>query len=434
MKRHPRCMTLLATAVAAALPVAAHAVRIDYRIDAGIERDDNVTLSETDRIEQDIYRAGLGFSIEQNSSTVQARINGRLDHRRYEDVYANETDRMLDGRLNWMILPDRLGFVVEDSYGVQTIERFEPDSPDNRQQVNVLSLGPDLHFNLGQTLRGRAELRFIDSEAEVTEDFNSKRVAGAFRVIKDLDPTSSLSFSLQAQDIDFDNDQFARDLRRLEAYASYSRRFNRFDTLLEAGYARLDYDDGQTRNNPLLRAELGWRPSERSRFHASAANQFSDAATSALDAIAGAEPGIPDSVLTGRNTVTPSVYELRSVQLAYDYTGVRTLISLAADTQKIDYVDPGSSNEESHGVSTSLSYLLRPSLTVRASASHDRTRAIVPTARRENNRLYSLGLDKQWSRHWSSSLQFSRYERTSSNAAVEFRQNLIYFSIAYSNR
>ena len=50
------------------------------------------------------------------------------------------------------------------------------------------------------------------------------------------------------------------------------------------------------------------------------------------------------------------------------------------------------------------------------------------------HRNSSLGLEKQWSRHWSSMLEYTRYERTSAFATGEFKQNLIYLSIAYRNR
>lgn len=437
MKRHPIATSTIAAAIAAAIAVAtpgtADAVRVDYSIDAGYERDDNVTLSATDPVEQDIMRLGLGFEIEQNTSTVQARIGGRIDHRRYEDVYADATDRMLEGRLNWMIVPDRFGFLIEDSYGVQTINRFAPASPDNRQQVNVLSLGPNFYFNVGRALRGQAELRYIDSDAEVTEDFNSRRVAGALRIIKDIDATSSLSFNLQGQDVDFDNDLFARDHKRFEFFTSYRRQLNRFDMQLDGGWSRLDYDDGESRNNPLLRADFGWRPSERSRFHVNAANQFSDAATSALDNIGGTE-GIPDSVMTGSSRVTASAYEARELGAGYEYTGVRTSLSLSAYHQKLDYVDSATANEESLGGGIAFGYRLQPSLTLRGSASANRTEYDAPASRRENNRLYTLGLEKQWSRHWTSTLSISRYRRTSPIDAAEFEQNLIYLGIAYRNR
>ena len=52
MKRHPCRPALISAAIAAAIVFDAHAVRIDYTLDAGIERDDNVTLSQTDPVEQ----------------------------------------------------------------------------------------------------------------------------------------------------------------------------------------------------------------------------------------------------------------------------------------------------------------------------------------------------------------------------------------------
>ena len=57
MKR-PLTTTVIAAAIAAASPGSADAVRIDYSLDAGYERDDNVALSSTDPIEQDILRLG----------------------------------------------------------------------------------------------------------------------------------------------------------------------------------------------------------------------------------------------------------------------------------------------------------------------------------------------------------------------------------------
>jgi hypothetical protein len=332
-----------------------------------------------------------------------------------------------------MIVPDRFGLVVEDSYGVQTINRFAPASPDNRQQVNVLSLGPNFYFNAGQGLRGQAELRYIDSYAEVTEDFNSARVAGALRIIKDIDATSSLWFNLQGQDVAFDNDLFARDHKRFEAFATYRRQFRRLDMQFDGGWSWLDYDDGQSHDHPLLRANVGWNPSERSRFHASAASQLSDAATAALERIGGTE-GIPESVITGSTRVTASAYEIRELSGGYDLTGVRTTLSLSAYHRKLDYIEPVTSNEESRGGAISVGYRLQPSLTARASASADRTEYDAPTSRRENNRLYTLGLYKQWSRHWTSTLSLSRYRRSSPIDGAGFEQNLLFVGIVYNNR
>lgn len=425
--------TMLAAAIAGVVPGVAHAVRIDYSIDAGLERDDNVALTAQDQIEQTISRVGIGFTLEQASSAVQASMVGRIDHRRYEQDYGNTTDRMFLGRLNWTMVPDRLSLVVEDSYGVETINRTAPASPDNRQQVNVLAIGPDLRFGMGPSRQGLAELRYINSDAAVTEQFNSDRVLTALRIVQQLDATRSLSWNLQAQQVDFDNDLFARDHRRYEAFVGYRHVLRRFDMRFDAGYARLDYDDGEGRGTPLLRAELGWSPSERSRFSAALAEEFSDAAISALAEV-GEATGVPTSVATGTTTINAYAYELRSMVVDYTYSGERLSASINGSAQQIDYVDQVGASEEGRGIGASLRYRLRPDLALSASAGINRTEFSAPEERRETDRQFSLGLDKQWSRNWRSTLAVSRYEREVRATAGAFEQNVIYLNLIYSNR
>ena len=48
--------------------------------------------------------------------------------------------------------------------------------------------------------------------------------------------------------------------------------------------------------------------------------------------------------------------------------------------------------------------------------------------------LYSLALEKQWSRHWSSTLSVVRYCFDSTVDTAGFEQNVIYLGVAYRNR
>jgi hypothetical protein len=425
--------TLLAVAMAGTVPGAAHAFRIDYTIDAGVERDDNVTLTTEDQVEQTIGRVGLGFAIEEETSTVEASVAGRLDHRRYEEIYGNMTDRMLEGRVAWMAVPERLALVVEDSYGVQTINRTQPGSPDNRQQVNVLSLGPDLHFGGGGTRRGLAQFRYINSDAEVTDHFNSDRLLATLSMVQALDPTRALSWNARAQDVDFDDDLVARDHRRYEAFVGYRQQLRRLDFQVDLGYALLDYKDGEDRSNPLLRAELGWAATERSRFSLAAASQFSDAASSALARI-GENVGVPPAIVTGSSTITPYAYEERSAAADYAYTGERFSASLHGFAQRLDYIDQAGANEKGRGIGGALRYRLRDDLVFSASADGSRIEFAAPEARIETDRLYSISLDKSWSRHWRTILSFTHYEREVRGTGTGFEQNVVYLNLSYSNR
>ena len=80
------------------------------------------------------------------------------------------------------------------------------------------------------------------------------------------------------------------------------------------------------------------------------------------------------------------------------------------------------------------SYRLAPTWNLLAFA--DVSRSTFPDLdRRTEDRHAGLSIDKTWSRHWSSALQYSRYERNGDLfSAGDSRQNLWYLSVIYRNR
>src|SRR3546814_16246988 len=84
---------------------------------------------------------------------------------------------------------------------MRPIDRFVPDTADNRQRVNVLSLGPNLQFDWGQATRSLLVLRWIDSRAENGDQLESHRLSPALNAVRDLNYPSSLSLNLVGQDV-----------------------------------------------------------------------------------------------------------------------------------------------------------------------------------------------------------------------------------------
>ena len=118
----------------------------------------------------------------------------------------------------------------------------------------------------------------------------------------------------------------------------------------------------------------------------------------------------------------------------YTYTGTRLIVSLNGTAQELDYVDETASGEESRGGGATLRYRLRPTLVLSGSAYTNRSEFGAPEGRTETDRLYAIGLAKEWSRHWSSSLSVTRYERRSSATVGDFEQNVVYLNLTYRNR
>lgn len=425
----------IATALLAAISGNAHAFRVDYAIDAGVEHDDNVRLDPFNPVSQQIWRTGIGFLATENNSTIQARLDGRVDYRMFQDsVYSNTVEGVLNGRLDWMMVPNRLSFTVEDNLQLEAIDRFAADSPDNRQQVNILSAGPNLFFNIGQTARGQLEARYIDTHAEVTSQFNSQRWGVALRAFKDLGPNSLFSLNAQIQDVDFDDDLLALDYKRNDLYMRYERTFPNFNLGVDLGYSRLDYRQTANRTNPLVRAELAWRPSERSSFTLAAASQFSDAADAAIrEGVDVGGTSIPDRVLIDGGTITAAVYEEQRIALGYAYRGTRATFLVAPYVQRIDYDDALNDDEDGRGVTMGFDYRLRPTVNVSSYMNFERVH-YDQINRTDDTRNFRVTLDKQWSRHVSTALSYSRYERTSELATAEAKQNVWYLRVIYRNR
>ena len=85
MRNRRKGLPAACVAVLAVAPLHAHAVRVDYAVDAGVERNDNVLMSSTDPTESSALRAGVGFVVAEETSTVQANIGGRFDYWNYVD-------------------------------------------------------------------------------------------------------------------------------------------------------------------------------------------------------------------------------------------------------------------------------------------------------------------------------------------------------------
>ncbi len=427
-------MSALAAAMLAALPGTAWAIRVDYTLDAGIERNNNVALTAENPIEERIWRTGLGFVVSEDTSTVQAALDGRIDYRDYPDnVFSDSVDSTFNGRVNWNVLPERLSLVFEDNLQMEPVDALVPDAPANRQRVNVLSLGPNAYFRWSPTLQAQAELRYIDTNAEVTDEFNSGRVSAAFRVAREFSPTDRLSFNAQAQRVDFDHDDLARDHNRYDLFARYTRLLAHFDLGVDLGYSRIDYRGAENTSEPLARVDIGWNATSRSRLALHAASQFLDTATDALSGVGTLAETVPENIITGTTVINASPYRTRRLELAYTYAGARTNLSVAPRRERRDYLDADEFDQDLEGVDATVSWLARPHVQLGLAASHERNE-FYRTGRDFRTRRFAASVQYTWNRNWSMGFEVSRYQRRTNEPGLNVSQNVAYLNITYRNR
>jgi hypothetical protein len=438
MPRYRLCDVLLGGSVLLVSPHTAHALRIDYVVDLTVERSDNLLLTENDPIALTTLRPGIGFEITHDSSTLQTRISGRTEYRRYgDDRFDNVVDGALTGRMNWVAIPDRLSFSVVDSLALQPVDTLAPDTPGNRQQVNVLSAGPTLSFDWGAGWRGATELRYVHTEAEVTDLFNSNRIDLTLRAIKPLSATSRLAFNVQTQRVDFQDETTARDYDRTELFARYTRRLSRFDLAVDLGYSRLDYRRdlsafANTRSDPLLRTELTWRPNASHRLGARFRSQFSDVAAASLTTVA-EDTTIPTEIVTGDTIINASPYQERELAVNYAFTATRWTFGVSPYVGRRRYQDIGTFDENDRGSGFEASWRARQDLSLGFSGSLKRI-DYLNLSREDETLRYGGYIRYDRTAQWSGILSLARYTRDSSVDSQNVSQNIVGLTLSYRNR
>src|SRR5688572_11200024 len=271
--------TPLLIALLAALPGTAPALDLEYDVGLSVGYDDNLSLTEDDEISDTIVMPLLRFTAEQDGPRVQVQARGDFQYPMYVDNTFDDRFRgKFAGNVNWTMLPERLDWVFEDYMSPQQIDEFASSSPDNEQQVNLFVTGPSLYARFGAATRGQFDLRYGNSYAEESDEFNGDRYSGAARVLHEIDATTTISGNLEAADVRYDSEGEASDYKRYDAYVGYKRKGSKLNLDMDLGYTQLDRSDSTGHDNdPLARLKADWIFSSRSLLRLTARYQFTDA-------------------------------------------------------------------------------------------------------------------------------------------------------------
>ncbi|MGA9421163.1 MAG: hypothetical protein WBW61_02310 [Rhodanobacteraceae bacterium] len=434
----PKRHLLASTAIALSMlfPGAAFSVQLDYQVGIGVEHNDDVNLNETDPVGSSILIPSFGFTLNQQGSTIQASANGLFEYRDYlGGAFADEFRNRLAGQFNWTVLPQRLDLTVEDYLAEQPIDTLQPNTPTNLQQTNVFAVGPTLTFRLGSTGRGQAELRYINSYADQTDDFNTNRISAAFRAIKELTPSSAISANLVNDHVDFIQADAGPNYNRSSAFGRYSRQWARFHLIADVGYSWIRYSDTfDNRADPLARANLGWQLDQRNSFTLDLSHQISDAASGILET--GSDLGIalgakiPTSIDVGTAAVTAAPYIENRIGFGYTYQGARTTFTVAPIYDKLRYFNQTQPQQTGRGGALSIARRLSPVLTFGFNASAENI-SYAGLDRIDKTRTLQISLERRWSLHWLSRLEYTRYTRDTNVIGENGDQNIIFLGITY---
>jgi hypothetical protein len=412
-------------------PGAALAAQFDYSIYAGVEHSNNITLSADNRVSQTVLVPGFAFTFAQQGAALQANVAGVLEYHDYlGNRFDSQTQTQLDGQANWTVLPQRLDFSVEDHAGVQPVDSLASNSPGNQQQTNVLSIGPTLHLRFGNALRGQAELRYVNSYASKTDNFNSSRGVAALRLFRDINPTDQLSVNAEAQRVTFDNSDQGSNYNRNELFVGYTSKLAKFDVNTVLGWSQLNFDHAPSDSSPLARLTLGWRPTLRSTFAVTGAYQYADAAQDVMSSSIQATNNVGGGISSGNTVIDSQVYLEKLLEASYTFHTERLTLFVAPLYRKLHYLNDPTFDQVGRGGSVNLTYLLRPTLVLSAFVTGERL-TYQTLDRRDRTIRFGVDLNRQWTLHWSGHVLLTRQRRDSDAVDQGYRETRISLNVVF---
>jgi len=420
----------LCTALLLTLPGVATAVDLDYVLGASLLHSDNIQLRSFDETNDTVISPNASFEARQDGSTVQMTATGNLAYLHYmRGTFDDEVRGELAAHVNWVVVPQRMDFVLRENLDRQPVDVLAGFNPNNQQQVNVLITGPTFYARFGEASRGQLDLRYGNSYAEKTRNFNSDRYNLAAHVVRDLSTTASVSANVEGTHAQFDDS--TANFSRYDAYLGYVLNLTSTDINVDAGYSRLRLNaTGRAEGSPMARVTLAWRPTQRHVFDGDLSYQFIDAAQGLLTNTAGLEGPIIGDLAPGDVVIGPQVFRQRRLQLGYKYRDERLSLLVQPYYQRARYLVDLGGDETRRGATLTVDYKLRPLVTLSLVVART-SRRFEDIDRRDNDTVAYLSLANQLTRHWSWQMGLQRRARDSSEFGASYAENAVVFSVNY---
>lgn len=402
----------------------------NWALDLGARYTDNVRRVDINEEEETVGIAGLSFAFDVDRRRMDARAAADLRYQEYFDnTFDSEVEGGLDGAVSLALVPERFVWVAEDNYGQVAQNRQVADNPNNRQDINYFSTGPDLTLPFGQRTSFQVSGRWADAYYEVGNQ-DSETLTGSAALIRQISEATALSLNGTYSETNFDQDEVFVDYTVEQAFLRLALTGSRTTLTLDGGASRLEQEGGASKSESVLaRLDLTRQIGARSRLRLVAGTTPSSTSQTFRrdQEIGGVNVGPDAAVVAGD-----------SFQSDYGY------LTFATDWERSAFTAVVSARSEDHEVfSAQDREQYRGTLTY----SHELTRNLSLDVRGtyldEEFTETGFAFD-QWGAglgmHWQLGRQFSLRARvdhfvgSSDDSTRDYTENRAYIGISYSSQ
>jgi hypothetical protein len=421
--------TLVAAPAAAgvmALMVGASAgAEVAATAEAGIGYSDNIGRMADNETDETIGTVGLELGWRERTRRIQGDAAVDLSYFEYlDDTYDSELLGTANGTLAVAILPENLTWVFQDSFGQAQADPFMPASPENRENLNYFSTGPDLTLRLGSTGFGRLFGRWSQTSYEESA-LDAERTTAGIALGRRASPRSELSLNAMAESVDFD-DEFNPDFDRESVFIGWNLDASRTAIDAQVGYTWLERDgsDGES-GSALVNVVITRDLSASTQLALTLGSQLGDAGDSLRAQLEGSVVGG-----SGEITATSDPFEQRLVSLDWNYSRGRTGLSVGASWSEDQYETQVQFDRTRYVYSATFSRQLASTVDFNIRAALENEEFDNVALDTDETRLEAVLEWRAW-RTLGLRLAAERLDRDTSTGVGEFQENRAFLTVTY---
>lgn len=345
------------------LPVA-DAKEFIPRLGLSLEQNDNIKKTKDNPEADTVITPSFGFVYEDQGPALNASVDFEVRNERFSSNASSNLNLFsIDSFIDWIISPNRFIWAIEDVANTQRITAFDPASPENLQNFNVFTTGPDFIFSNG-SYEGLLKLRLGDVYYSDTGADN-QRVIGSASAKRLINEYSSLGISSAISIIDYE-DAFRVDYDIGFLGATYERELPYGTFKLETGANWVTHDNGVNENAPRGELEFEFNGGGPNELRLAASTKYSDPALEAYDPLYSRTYDVGVGTPVNANQISgDGVFDSDRVEASYARSGRRMRINLLAYiNNRESLLGASDADVEEQGYNVGLSYLLRDSLSI----------------------------------------------------------------------
>jgi hypothetical protein len=400
-----------------------------WGVDVGARYTDNVGRVDVNEESETVGIAGAYFAFTLDRPRLDGHAAADLHYEEYFDsTFDSRVNGGLDGLMSFAFVPERFLWTVEDNYGQVARNRQAVDTPDNRQDINYFSTGPDITLPFGSRTYLELSGRWEDAYFEDT-DQDSETRRGSAAVVRELSSATSVSVNGAYSEIEFDQADLFPGFEVTQAFLRLALTGSRTTLSLDGGASRVEQQDGASKSESLLaRLDLTRRVGARSLLHLEAGREPSSTAQDFRRAqqLGGVTIGPDGAVPAGDSFL--SDYGYLSFTTDWERSVFTVLLSARAeDHERFSVLDR---EQYRAAISYSRDMTRNISLDVHGAYLDEK---LTETGFSFDELGGGLGMRWQLSRHFSLIARADHYVGSSDDGARDYTENRAYFGIRYSS-